>query len=513
MRPNGVRAASVRRVVNASRGRFSVAACTRAALDGRGFQQKLCVFGPVFVYHTAMDPRIERILPWTKKPHMDGYIHPAFDRVAQLLREQLSATPGGAAVCIYHRGECVVDLWGGARDAEGRAWQADTMSPSFSTTKGIASTLLHIMVDRELLDYDAPVSRYWPEFAQAGKERVTVRHVLAHQSGLYHIRQMVDRAQRMVDWDYMIQAIEQTEPVHPPGERTGYHGLTYGYLVGEILQRVTGKPFRQLVQEELVDPLELDGMYIGAPSEELYRAADLIWPSPSRLQPYLPRGFTRGLLGFSAPALNQGARLFGLELDVQSILDSLAPRGISSFDFGANATLRASIPAANGLFTARSLARVYAALAGGGELDGVQLLSRKTLRRAMRRQRRGSKLAVIPFDMRWRLGYHGVFTTQGSPRNAFGHFGFGGSGAWADPSRNLSVAMVVNAGLGTPFGDLRIARISAAALSAVDARPTTSRSGVPKPKRSSSSAKGRRAGEKSRGRTPRPRNIPAAKPA
>ena len=460
-----------------------------------------------------MDPRIQRLLPWTKPPHMDGYIHPSFDRVAQLLREQLSATPGGAAVCVYHRGSCVVDLWGGARDAEGRTWQADTMSPSFSTTKGIASTLLHMMVDRGLLEYDEPVARYWPEFAQAGKERVTVRHVLAHQSGLYHIRQMVDRAQRMTDWDYMIRAIEQTEPVHPPGERTGYHGLTYGYLIGEILQRVTGKPFRELVQEELVQPLGLDGMYIGAPSEELYRAAELIWPKNSRLQPYLPRGFTRGLLGRSAPVLNQGARLFGLELDVQSILDSLAPRGISSFDFGANATLRASIPAANGLFTARSLARVYAALAGGGELDGVQLLSRKTLRRAMRRQRRGSKLAVIPFDMRWRLGYHGVFTTQGSPRNAFGHFGFGGSGAWADPSRNLSVALIVNAGLGTPFGDLRIARISSAALSAADARPTTSRSRVPT--RARVAKPGQRGAPKgaTAGSSSRPRGVPAVKPA
>ncbi|NNL65099.1 MAG: beta-lactamase family protein, partial [Myxococcales bacterium] len=411
----------------------------------------------------------------SERPHLDGELHPAFDGVARALRDQLATTPGGAAVCIYHRGTCVVDLWGGARNAQGHPWEADTMSPSFSTTKGVASTLMHIMVDRGLVDYGERVATYWPEFAEAGKERITVRHVLSHQSGLYHIRQMVDRAERMLDWDYMIHAIEQTEPMHPPGERTGYHGLTYGYLVGEILQRVSGKPFSQLVKEELVEPLELDGMYIGVPSEELHRAAELIWPRRNIVQPVLPRGLGRRILRASAPALDFGARAVGVELDVESILDSLAPRGIGSFDFSASKTLRASIPAANGLFTARSLARMYACLAGGGEVDGVRLLSERTLRRAVRRQKRADRLAVIPFDMRWRLGYHGVFTTQGSPRNAFGHFGFGGSGAWADPSRELAVALIVNSGLGTPFGDLRIARISAAALTAADARPKRAR--------------------------------------
>ncbi len=400
---------------------------------------------------------------------IDGHLHPAFRDVADRFSAQLRESKGGGAVCVYHRGECVVDLWGGERDKAGRAWRADTMSPSFSTTKGVAATLVHMMVDRGLLEYDDPVASYWPEFGQEGKERVTVRHVLAHQSGLYHIRQMIDRAERMLDWDYMIRAIERTAPAHPPGERTGYHGLTFGYLVGEILQRVTGEAFPELVQSELAEPLELDGMYIGAPTDQLYRAAELIWPERNILTPVLPAGMTRRLARVWAPPIELGARVLGIDLEVQSIFDSLAPRGIGRFDFGANATLRASIPAANGLFTARSLARMYAALAAGGEIDGVRLMTRRTLSRATRRQNRTQGLAVIPFDMRWRLGYHGVFTTQGSPRNAFGHFGFGGSGGWADPSRQLSVALIVNAGLGTPFGDARIARISAAALRGVEA--------------------------------------------
>jgi len=423
--------------------------------------------------------------PGPRRDALDGYLHPAFGPVADRLREQLHLTPGGAAVCVYHQGRCVVDLWGGRRDSAGRAWTADTMSPSFSTTKGVASTLLHIMVDRGLLDYDDPVAAHWPEFAQAGKERITVRHVLAHQSGLYHIRQMIDRADRMLDWDYMVAAIERTPPAHAPGERTGYHGLTYGYLVGEILRRVSGLDFADLVKRELATPLELDGMFVGAPTSELSRAAELIWPRRNIVQPTLPPGVARQLMRVTSPAVEFGARMVGFELDVQSILDSLAPRGIGTFDFGAEATLRASIPAANGLFTARSLARMYAALACGGEIDGVRLLSRRTLRRAMQRQDRGHRLAVIPFDMRWRLGYHGVFTTIGSPRHAFGHFGFGGSGGWADPSRGLSVALIVNAGLGTPFGDIRIARISAAALKAADSRrlPRHSSAGAPRPTR------------------------------
>jgi CubicO group peptidase (beta-lactamase class C family) len=165
----------------------------------------------------------------------------------------------------------------------------------------------------------------------------------------------------------------------------------------------------------------------------------------------------------------------GVELDLPSILDALAPRGISTFDFGAEDTLQVAIPAANGLFTARSLARMYAALAGGGALDGIRLLSPATLARATEVQAPAASRVVIPFDMRWRLGYHGVYTTRGVPRNAFGHFGFGGSGAWADPHRELAVGLIVNSGMGTPFGDLRIARMSSAALAAADARRARAR--------------------------------------
>ena len=408
---------------------------------------------------------------------LEGWLHPDFVPVARSLRGMLQRYEGGAAVCVYHRGECVVDLWGGVRNRAGDAWREDTMAPSFSTTKGVASTLVHIMVDRGLLDYDDRVALHWPEFAQAGKQDITIRQVMTHQSGLYHIRQMIDHVDRMLDWPHMIEAIERATPIHPPGERTGYHGLTYGFLVGELLQRVTGKRFSELVECELASPLGLDGIYVGAPDAVLGRAADVMWSRAADWLRRMPQG------GIGAPWLAPWAArgshwmrgalgALGLDLDLPSIFEALAPRGIGGFEFDAGDTLRAAIPAANGLFTARSLARMYAALAGGGELDGVRLISRETLRRATQRQGTTKGHVVIPFDMRWRLGYHGVATTRGIPRQAFGHFGFGGSGAWADPWRELSVALIVNCGMGTPFGDTRTARISGAALASVARRPS-----------------------------------------
>lgn len=400
--------------------------------------------------------------------HFDGSLHPDFLQVANVFRRQLARYPGGAALCIYHHGECVLDLWGGVMDADGTPWAQDTMAPSFSTTKGVVSTLLHVLVDEGRIDYDARVADYWPEFAQVGKDAITVRHVLTHQSGLYHIRQMVDHVDRMLDWKHMIRAIERTPPAHEPGTRTGYHGLTYGFLVGEILQRVTGHQLPRLVHDYLAAPLRLDGLYIGAPKSVLARAAKLsTWPTSTvSFFETLGHGTAGKVTHATASALSQALQLFNVDLDLGSILDALAPRGIGTFDFSADRTLQAAIPAANGLFTARSLARLYAALANGGTLDGVQLLTKQTLKQATAVQPSRRSL-VIPLDMRWRLGYHMIATSRGIPRNAFGHYGFGGSGAWADPSRQLAVALIVN-GLSLPLGDLRVAFLGGAALACVD---------------------------------------------
>ena len=332
-----------------------------------------------------------------RRNEIDGTHHPAFGPAADTLRSILRGQDGGAAVCIYHRGEPVLDLWGGERDSQGAPWLADTMAPSFSTTKGVASTLLHILRDRGLLAYDDRVATHWPEFGQAGKEAITIRQVMSHQSGLYHIRQMIDHADRMLDWDHMVTAIERAEPAHPPGESTGYHGLTYGFIVGEIARRVTGKDFSELVRSEIAEPLGLDGLYIGAPEAALERAAELVWSG--RRVSVDPRKIEHSLGGAvesGAAGLRRLLGAVGVPLDPSSILDALVPRGISSFDFGGAESLRAAIPAANGLFTARSLARMYAALAGGGELDGARLISQETVALAAERQAAPKHRSVIP---------------------------------------------------------------------------------------------------------------------
>jgi CubicO group peptidase (beta-lactamase class C family) len=158
-----------------------------------------------------------------------------------------------------------------------------------------------------------------------------------------------------------------------------------------------------------------------------------------------------------------------IPVDLRRIGEALMPPGIDRFEWDAPETLAASIPAANGLFTARSLAKLYATLAGGGSFNGVRLLSEATLARATVVQTRRVDL-VVPFPMHWRLGYHRVATTSGTPPRAFGHYGFGGSGAWADPDRQLAMAMVLNSGIGTPFGDLRTFRISGRVLRCANRR-------------------------------------------
>ena len=205
---------------------------------------------------------------------MDGWVHPGFEGVERVFRRQLRRTTGGAAVAVYHRGELVVDLWGGLR-TEDEPWQRDTLAMCFSTTKGVVSTALHLLADRGQISYDAPVAAYWPQFAQRGKEHITVRHVLTHSAGLHRMRTLVDHAQRMLDWEYMVAALERAEPAYEPGTRHGYHALTYGWLAGELVRRVSGRPVARFVADELARPLGLDGLYVGCPPEQRGRVAPL----------------------------------------------------------------------------------------------------------------------------------------------------------------------------------------------------------------------------------------------
>lgn len=386
---------------------------------------------------------------------LHGQVHPEFWPVARVLARQLRrGGRGGAAVCVYHRGECVVDIWGGSKDAAGTPWQADTMSVSFSTTKGVTATALHILVDRGLLDYDDPVAKYWPEFAQAGKERITVRHLLCHEAGLYGIRGLIDDVRRVRDWGYMTDALARATPALPPGTASAYHGITFGWLVGEVIQRATGRPFAEVVQRELAEPLELDGLYVGAPAAQFSRAARLLMARNGSTSAAFERRLRR---------LQRVLSALRIRFDVTRMIEALLPPGVDTFEWDVPETLSASIPAVNGLFTARSLAKLYAMLAAGGQWHGRRLISEATLARATEVQTHRMDL-VVPFPMHWRLGYHRAVTVRGTPPRGFGHYGFGGSGAWADPDRQLAVALVLNSGIGTPFGDLRTALLGGVAL-------------------------------------------------
>ncbi|HUQ00929.1 MAG TPA: serine hydrolase domain-containing protein [Kofleriaceae bacterium] len=398
---------------------------------------------------------------------LNGDVAPGFEPVAHDFEKMLAhKRGGGAAVSVYHRGRCVVDLWGGVKDEAGAPWQRDTMAVSYSTTKGVVSTALHVLADRGLLDYDAPVARYWPEFAQAGKGRITVRDVLAHKAGLFNIRDIIDDARRMLDWDHMVEALAAATPAPVPAGATAYQALTYGFVVGELIRRVSGKPVSRFIADEIAGPLGLDGLYIGAPASELHRAARLVGSPARRTRSAsgdrsfdADRRRRQRVFGYAERAL----RLLGHPVDFARAAAALAPHGISTFDFSSDEVLQACIPAANGLFTARSLARLYATLAAGGSLDGVKLMSPRTVACATEIQSQGYDQVTI-FKMRWRLGYHRVGSLRGVPKRAFGHFGWGGSGAWGDPDRQLALGFIVNTGSGTPIGDLRILRLNTAAL-------------------------------------------------
>ncbi len=396
---------------------------------------------------------------------MEGYVHPDFGLVTEKMRHIMGGrrAAGGMAVAVYHHGELVVDAWTGVRDATGTPWERDTMAMSFSTTKGVVATVVHRLVDRGLLDYDTPVAHYWPEFAAAGKERITLRHLLTHQAALHDVRGLAADTEAILDWEAMVAGLAAATPAWDVGTRSGYHALTYGWLVGEVIKRVTGGTVNDAVQREVVEPLGLDGMFVGAPAAVRSRIATLL-VDPKAASRLL--GAVKRLSRFSSYAPLYNA------LVIDDILD------VSTTDHIHDA----EIPAANGVFTARSLARMYAALATPDDFDEPPLLTPATLREATRIQPqlgdgasaagdlRVGRDASVQINMRWRLGYHLAGTTAGVLPHGFGHFGFGGSGAWGDPDSGLAVAMVLNKVAGTPFGDSRLLRIGGAAVRAAKQR-------------------------------------------
>lgn len=379
---------------------------------------------------------------------IEGKLDPAYaslvDRFEKLFRKP---GDGGGALAVHVDGEPVVDVWSGHADLGGaKPWAADTVAMSFSTTKGVASTVAHRLVGDGLLSYDDPIATWWPEFAAGGKEATTLRDVMTHRAGLHDVRRLVHGADDLLDAELMEErlALAQTVP-HPDG-RSGYHGITYGWLIGGLVRRASGVSLTDQVQRLIAEPLGLDGMYIGLPADQRHRAATL-----------------SGLPG------RAGADAIGTRMErrrlFRAFAQSLLPVGGELLTSGDARLMDAEMPSVNGFFDARSLSRMYAAISRGGEIDGVRILSRSSVD-ALSTKHVSSRDYVVGFPMGWRLGYHQGFVAGRQLPRAFGHFGFGGAGAWCDLDRRMSLAFVTNrmASLTTPFADARLARLGSIAL-------------------------------------------------
>ncbi|WP_249349747.1 serine hydrolase domain-containing protein [Microbispora sp. H10836] len=343
---------------------------------------------------------------------------PAFAAVADAFRETGGGAGGGAALAVYAGGRPVVDIWQGTADRDGvRPWERDTVVNVFSASKGMLATLAHLYVQRGLLDLDAPVARYWPGFATP----TTVADLLAHRAGLPAVRRELPPGS-LFDWDAMTAALAAESPWWTPGERHGYHAVTFGWLVGEILRRVGGRPVRDLVRDELGVP----GLWIGLPASEAGRAAYLAPPQagddpPAALTKAMSEPGSITMMAFGNPA--------------------------EQFTPGLANTARwraAEIPASNGHATARALATLYGRLvscrrrAAGGE-GGI--LDPDVLGRAVAPRSEGRD-EVLLARTRFALGYMlpcEIRPFAPNPR-AFGHSGSGGALAFADPDAGVALA-------------------------------------------------------------------------
>jgi len=329
----------------------------------------------------------------------------------------------GAAFCVHLNGRLIVDIWGGVTEpGSSNPYSGDTLQMVMSTTKGVVAIAAHMLAEEGLLDFDASVSEYWPEFAAEGKERIPVRWLFSHRAGLAAIDKPLGLAD-VLAWDPVVEALAAQRPNWEPGSAHGYHAITYGWLAGEVLKRVSGMSVGKLVAERVARPLGLD-LWIGLPDALNARVAPQI-PSP----PPPP----------DAPADPFVARL----ADPSSLMHRAFTNPSGLFIAANTPAFRAAeVPAANGIATARSLSRLYAACIG--EIDGVRLLKPATLERAMRTQAQGADL-VVGYETRYGTGFQLTFPSRPmAGEGSVGHYGMGGSVAFAHPERGLAFGYVMN---------------------------------------------------------------------
>ena len=338
----------------------------------------------------------------------------ASQKVKATLESIVRDTPEiGLQVAAYLDGKLVVDAWAGMADeAAKKPVDGDTMFMLSSTTKGVTSTCLHVCVEKHKLDYNMPIVKVWPEFGANGKGNATLRHALAHQTGVPQTP-VGYTPDWLADWDRMCRGIADLKPMYPIGQRTAYHSLNFGYINGEILRRVDGRDIGRFLQQEICQPLGINGLYLGVPDSELHRVAVLTDAPPA------PADYDARMVG--EPAGSKVAEVFNRR-DVQ----------------------KAAIPGSGGIMSARGLARHYAMLANWGELDGKRILPESRIRA-------GIELQSFEWDevywirARRSLGYRrGSDTGPLAGPDAFGHVGGGGSFGYADPSKRLGIGFAKN---------------------------------------------------------------------
>jgi CubicO group peptidase (beta-lactamase class C family) len=335
----------------------------------------------------------------------------------------------GASVAVTVDGEPVVDLWAGEAVQGGRLWQEDTIVNVYSTTKTMAATSVLLAADRGLLDLDAPVSNYWPEFAQNGKESVLVRHVMSHSAGLSGFDPPISDPSQLYHWNDVVAGLAAQRPWWTAGEGSGYHAVTQGFLQGELVRRVTGKTLGTFFREEIAEPLGAD-FHIGLGPEHDARVGDLVPP---------------------------GAPLGDAEADPDSIASrTLRSCAIDGSEPATEGWRRAEIPAAGGIGNARSVARIHSMLACGGEVDGIRILSEEIVERILEEQTAGTD-KVLGVPLRFGMGFGLIDETFPLSPNARSCFwgGWGGSLALIDFDARMSVAYVMNRMEPNLMGDLR----------------------------------------------------------
>lgn len=374
-----------------------------------------------------------------------GHCAPGFEGVREAFAANFAkGLDDGASVCVIVDGNPLVDLWAGTRDAEGTLpWEEDTLVNVYSTTKTMAALTMLLLADRGAFDLHDRVARLWPEFAANGKDQITIAHLLSHSAGLSGLDTPVSQNE-LYDHDRIASLLAAQAPWWEPGTASGYHAITQGYLLGEVVRRATGETLGNVFRKEIAEPLGID-FHIGIGAEQDHRIGDLIPPAENLAQA------TGG-----AGADSISARTF-------------ANPATSALQSRELAWRRAEIPAANGHGNARSVARAQALLACGGELDGKRLMSEAGARRALEEQIQGNDL-VLGLPTRYGMGYGLSQTMMPLPAGAAFWGGWGGSLVIADLDARSTYAFVMNRMVSTLMGDPRTMGLGAAIAMALAAR-------------------------------------------